>query len=491
MDTVASKPWLDQFGEFIANHLGLDFSGMRRRDLERGLAAAAREFGFDDMRACVDWLTATAPSQSQIEVLAHHLTVAETYFLREPRVFEALERQILPELIASRQGSDRRLRFWSAGCATGEEPYSLAFILSRVLPDWQGWNITILGTDISSQALRKATEGVYGEWSFRGTPPWVKEHCFRQRRDGRYEVLPRFKNAVTFAFHNLAEETYPSVYNNTNAMDVILCSNVLMYFTPEARAQAGERFFRSLVDGGYLAVSSAEATPAQFPRFEPVRPAGTLMFRRSRAVVTALEPAIWAPPAPIVPAPPAPAPPLPKAPRPQPPARPTPKAAPAPRRELYDEALALYERGHYPAVIETLRSLHESRAYALLARAHAGQGELDEALESCERAITAEKVNPVYHYLQASILTELDRREKAVDALKRALYLDPGFAVAHVALANLLQQMGKTEEAGRHFRNALAALKDYPRDAPVPNAEGLTAGRLREAVQAMWQEAKP
>ncbi len=484
MDAAVSDLWLDRFGEFVATHLGLDFPENRRRDLARGLLAVSHEFGFDDMQACVRWLTATEPSRPRIEVLARHLAVGETYFFREMRLFEALERQILPELIASREGAERRLRLWSAGCSTGEELYSLAILLTRLPFDRSGWNITLLGTDIDAKALHKAQEGVYGEWSFRDAPGWLKEHYVRQRQDSRYEVLPQLKQAVTFGYLNLAEQSYPSVANKPNAMDVILCCNVLMYFTPKTRAQVVERFYRTLVDGGWLLVSCTEAIPALFPRFEPLRVGDALLFRRPQADISIA--------APETPALPPPAIPVAETPSPPPPARsPRRAAAPAPRPSPYDEALALYERGSYQEAVEMLRPLHEPRAYVLLARAYANQGSLEEALGWCEKAIVADKVDPLHHYLHASILSELDRRAEAVAALKRALYLDPELIVAHMALAHLLNRRGKREAAERQFRQALALLQGYARDAEIPHAEGLTAGRLRETIYAMWPEGAP
>ena len=154
---------LTQAGEFISGCMGLYFPKARRKDLERGLRSVAPEFGFEDPEACIRWLISSTLSKSQIEVLAGHFTVGETYFFRDKRTFAFLEEKGLPELIELRRTTGKYLRIWSAGCCTGEEPYSLAILLHKILGDAKDWNITILATDINPVFLKKASAGIYGE----------------------------------------------------------------------------------------------------------------------------------------------------------------------------------------------------------------------------------------------------------------------------------------------------------------------------------------
>ena len=185
----------------------------------------------------MDWLLSSEPpSRNQIEILASYLTIGETYFFREKQTFEILEERILADLIKTRRQNERRLRIWSAGCCTGEEPYSIAMLLSKMLPDLKDWNISILATDINPRFLHKASEGVYSKWSFRDCPQGVKERYFRKAKEDRLEILPDIKKMVTFSYLNLVEDSYPSLSNCTNAMDVIFCRNVLMYFAPTDRS---------------------------------------------------------------------------------------------------------------------------------------------------------------------------------------------------------------------------------------------------------------
>ena len=266
MTSQISDELLSGFSEFVAARMGLHFTKERLNDLARGLGSAAGEFGFDDEEACAKWLMSSSLTREQVEILASHLTVGETYFFREKKSFESLEWEILPQLIDGRRKGSRGLRIWSAGCATGEEPYSIAILLSKLLPDLNSWNITVLATDINPRFLSKASRGVYREWSFRDTPGWVQGKYFK-KRGGYFEILPDIKTMVTFAYQNLAEDAYPSLVGNTNAMDIILCRNVLMYFTPDMQRKVIQNLHRCLVDGGWLIVSLGEIYDDLFPQF--------------------------------------------------------------------------------------------------------------------------------------------------------------------------------------------------------------------------------
>jgi len=254
---VREAQWL-QLSNLIAERMGLHFPRERWDDLQRGLAGAAQEFGFADAGACVSWLMSAPRTQAQIEVLASHLTVGETYFYRDTKTLEALAQNILPDLIRARRGREQRLRFWSAACCSGEEPYSLAILLHRLLPDLADWRVTITATDINPRFLHKAVAGKYGEWSFRNDPPWLKARYFDRTADGRYTIVPEIRKMVTFAHLNLVEDVYPSLATDTNAMDIIFCRNVMMYFTPPQRNKLLGKLHHALVDGGWLAVSPAK-----------------------------------------------------------------------------------------------------------------------------------------------------------------------------------------------------------------------------------------
>jgi len=478
MPVAVPDSLLSRLSDFLESQMGLHFPRARWRDLERGIAAASRESGYAEAEGYIHWLLSAPLSRTQIEGLASHLTVGETYFFREKQSLDILEQKILPELLRERAQSEKYLRIWSAGCCSGEEPYSIAMLLHRLIPDLENWNLTILATDINPQFLRKAALGVYGAWSFRDTPGWLKERYFKRRHDGRFEIQPGIRRMVTFSYLNLAEDAYPSLVNSTNAMDVIFCRNVLMYFAQERGRKVVDKLHRSLVEGGWLITSPTETSNVQFSAFTAVQFPGAFLYRRIAAggaptVVAGHSDPCYDGKAAAA-------------------------QAPMPVATSESGALSVDLSAFAPEILretggeqakeaEDADSLkHDERETPWRkARACADEGRLVEATEWCEKAIAADKLNPAHYYLLATIEQERGQSEAAERSLSRALYLEPDFALAHFALGNLCLSGGRQREARRHFGNALTLLRACPADALLPEADGLSAGRLAEIIASV------
>jgi chemotaxis protein methyltransferase CheR len=456
-DVVPNALW-ERVSEFIAQNTGLHFPTERHSDLQRGLAAAAAEFGFADAAGCVDWLLSAPLTRPQLHTLASHLTIGETYFFRERKAFDALAEHILPELFRRRRGREQRLRLWSAACSTGEEPYSLAILVQQLLPDWQDWEVTILATDINERSLQKAAAGVYGEWSFRDSPPEFKERYFTPTSDGRFAIAPRIRNCVRFAPLNLAQEGSAWLAAGAHAMDVILCRNVLIYFTASHARRLADNLRQALGDEGWLAVSPSECSQALFPGLRAVNFPGAIVYRKGS--IAEQGPGTQAPSMPATAAPPSPS---------GTASLPVPLAAESP------PPLAVLLPLHLPAV-------PGAPEFSALARASANQGQHAAALAWSQRWIAADKIDPAAHYMHAMILQEMGEYEESRSSLQRALYLQPDFPLAHFALGNLARSGLRDEEARRHFANALRLLRACPPDALLPESDGMTAGRLAQII---------
>ena len=466
MRPTLSSPLLSRLSEFVATQTGLHFPPERWADLERGIAAAAPDFNFSDRESCARWLLSAPLTRHMNEVLASHLSVGETYFFREKQSLEILGEQVLVQLLQSRRQNERRLRIWSAGCSTGEEAYTIAILLDRLIPDLKEWNITILATDFNPKFLRKAAQGVYGEWSFRDAPGWLRERYFSKRSDGRFEIHPRIRKMVTFSYLNFVDDVYPSLSNNTGAMDVILCRNVLMYFTEQRAKQVAGNFYRALVDGGWLIVSPTEASHSLLSPFTPVEFPGTVLYRKMAGAGS--QPLVGGHPVPLL-------------------FEEAEVAPPMPLLVPTEPVVVAADIHAAQADQLPVPQLDEREAPSLLARSCANQGRLGEALEWCEKAIAADKLNPAHHYLLATILQEQGRHDTAIQSLVRALYLDPDFVLAHFSLGNLHQSHRRYREAQRYFGNVLVLLRKLPADETLPEADGLTAGRLAEIVTALLE----
>ncbi|MDE2155246.1 MAG: tetratricopeptide repeat protein [Xanthomonadaceae bacterium] len=453
---VFPRPLLSRLSAMLAVRTGLHFPEERWGDLEKGIAAAAPVFGMPDAPSCARWLLDTSLTRDQIGVLASHLIVGETYFFRDERCFEILEQHVLPERLQARADVPRPLRVWSAGCCTGEEPYSIAMLVDRLLPHGVQCGATILATDINPAFLRKAAQGVYGEWSFRTTPAWLRERYFAPAKNSRFEIRQPIRQRVRFSCLNLADDSYPSPANDTDAMDVIFCRNVLMYLTAAQAKKVVEKLRRALVDGGWLIVGPAETSISLFARFAPVEFAGAVFYRK---IARTPLPAAALPP--------------------QPPAA---DAAPAIARRMAppDPDRAQAQAGEAAACGKIA-----GEALLRMARACANRGKLAEAAQWCEKAVAADRLDPASQYLLATIRLEQGQSDAAVQSLLRTLYLDPDFVLAHFALGSVCLSQSRHREAQRHFDNALTLLRAHPYDEPLPESERLTAGRLAQIIGSL------
>ena len=458
----------------LAQKMGLYYPAQRWTDLERALKLAAPALGAESAEACARQVISAPLTQSRVEILAHYLTVGETYFFREQESLSVLA-GILPDLMTACAQAGKPLRIWSAGCCTGEEPYSVAMLIDRLQSASEEWNVTIQATDINPVFLEKAARGTYSEWSFRHTPAWVKERYFRQRRGGCFEISPHIRRKVTFSYLNLADDAYPSRIREAGLVDIILCRNVLMYFSPEGAARVLENFHRSLVDGGWLIVGSVETSGSLNTLFSPFRaPAfpGTALYRKEicpEAPQCQLD-HDW----PLV--------------LPDQAAQNGP--APGSCTNDIDTQSPFMSQGEGslapPSCGNSSQSAENEDFDALFdaARSLASRGQLAEAGSWCEKAIAVSRLDPVPHYLLAIIRLESGQTQDAIQSLHRAIYLDPDFVLAHFMLGSVHLSCGRRQEANRHFDAALLLLASCSPDEPLPESDGLTAARLAQAIES-------
>lgn len=463
---VPAAMWT-RLGSLVATTLGLHFPGKRQDDLQRGFLRAAADLGFDSPEACIHWLLRQTPTATTIGALARHLTVAETYFFRDRPTLDALSTEVLPALIQARRGRVQQLRLWCAACCTGEEAYTLAILLHRLLPDLADWQVQIRATDINGDALQKAADGTYSEWSFRAAPEWLRAGYFTPGTHGRHRILPAIRRMVNFETENLVQAVDGAGRVPPGAMDVILCRNVLMYFAAPQMNKVVALLKNCLQPGGWLAVGPGEVSAASLAGFTPVSFPGAMLFRRdddaqlapSRAAGTGMPPsgALAADPQA---------------------AQKSGGAATAlalPAKPDIEQVTGAAAPGGTLPVVELARR----------ARASADGGDLEDALAWCERWLHADKLDPAGHYVKATVLLEQGELDAAQSALERAIYLDGGFVLAHVALGNLARMRGQARHAGRHFANVQRLLRQRPAGDVLPGSGGLTVARLAETIRAL------
>ncbi len=477
----------------IEETLGLHFPREKWSDLERAVLSIYEDLGYTDVESLAKQIIKKDISRDELETLAAALTVGETYFFREPASLNAFEYNIIPDLIKS---GTRRLRIWSAGCATGEEPYTIAMILKKAIPSIEDWDITILATDINMKFIRKALAGVYTRWSFRDVPNWIINKYFVTKSDNQFEISPEIKKMVTFSYLNLMEDNYPSILNDTNAMNVIFCRNVLMYFSEENIRKVVHKFHSSINDGGFFIVSQTELSEYYFGNFQNFPSSGAIIYKKDshkRPVVSYSSPVLSEPPIKLN------------------------KKIPVDTSAEYNENFKSlfietplpvkpevknsavntvekirkhYEAGEYDEALDKLtlfisKERGNSEALALIARVYANKGMLGEAEKHCREAVALDDMNPVNYFLLASIYKETGNLVDAVSTLRKAIYLDPGFIMAYYTLGIIAMGQNSKRDAEKNLDTALSLLKKFNSDDYVPESEGIPAGRLAEIVESV------
>ncbi|AWV21589.1 Protein methyltransferase frzF [Roseomonas mucosa] len=443
-----------------------------------------------------------AHGEAEWSALEAEITIGETFFFRYAEQFAALRERILPELIR-RNRATRQLRIWSAGCATGAEPYSIAILLHRLLGREIGdWRCRILGTDINESFLDAAREARFSAWALRSLPAEERAQDFLPDPSGRsWRLRPPFRSLVRFERHNLLSLLDPAAPLDLSGFDLILCRNVLIYFHPDTVARLVRAMGERLAPEGWMLLGHAEPNPA-FAAFLSVEQLpGTVAYRR-RPAAPALPPQAapgaggeeapaWAAPAPPPAAQPwspssgqawrmpwqssgpeAPADPPPlfvppawvEAGRATPPGLPPlPLSLPLPEPGLPIPAGP--EVGTETPALERIRRL-------------ANRGESAAARAACAEAIREDPMQAAMHFYDGLLARALGQAAEAEAALRRALYLDRNFLAAHYQLGLLLLDLGRRQEGRRAIATAARIARTLPGETPVEEGDGMTAANL-------------
>lgn len=534
-----------RFRDLVLERSGLHFPEKKRIDLETGLLKALAESpvaGNDPKLNLDDYfqlLQSKSDPAGQIEMdrLIKTLTIGETHFFRDEAQFNALANRVLPELIRRKRaaaaavgtGINPQLRIWSAGCSSGEEPYSVAILLKELLPDIDEWHILILATDINQDSLARARQAVYSGWSFREVTAkrWRSDYfiaepgCGNQTRATRYRLRDDIRRMVTFASLNLTEDNYPAIHNNTVSLDIILCRNVTIYFTEEITRRVIQRFYRALVDGGWLVVGHSEPSLLIYRDFESRSFPDTLLYQKTGRPTAWPEGWEWPDAArankpggaPFAPDKQLPAPngssrpPISTGVTFRPPQEPTlPASPPLPRQPLSQPAPPaktpaqaaedLLNQGRLEEAIAALQQQlaggpNSAAIYTLLGRAYANQGRWAEARDFCQKAIDLDSLSTEAYYLLASIHQHEGHLGPAIDMFKKVIYLDRQAPLPHFNLAMLYKKMGQTHQARRSYQNAVNILTKWPPEAVVPDSGGAMAHHLITVARRVLEQLEP
>jgi chemotaxis protein methyltransferase CheR len=547
-----------RFRDLILSHSGLYFPEKKRRDLEIGLLKALQDVPLSNsgIDAYYHYLSESGSPDARVEMerLINLLTVGETHFFRNSAQFDALATHVLPDLITHKRREAKavgvnstatpQLRLWSAGCATGEEAYSLAILLHELIPDIKHWNILVLATDINRNSLARAREAVYSDWSFR------EERASRARAlyfkgDGkRYQLIDDIRSMVTFARHNLIEDDFPAAHNNTVAMDLIVCRNVTIYFAPETSRKLVEKFHNALTEGSWLVVGHSEPSLTTFRSFQVRTFPKAVLYQKTG------QPTLWpddwesfdagtngdsdhpvdrfgtstsgllskwlsssgqlidgesnstrltkgnsnslhktaseeSPPVKL-----------------RPPRRTSllpvlasdgtliPRDMVHEDMDAYERARLHLSRGYISEAVAALEEkLSEMPTFApavcLMARSYADLGQWEQARAWCQKAIELDSLLPEAYYIMAMIDEYEGGLEQAIANLKRVIYLERESPLPYFNLAVLYQKEACFKQSRRALNNVIRTLRKWPPERIIPDSGHTSAERLITVAQQM------
>jgi len=267
-----SEHELSEIRMFIEERTGICFDESRERFFSTRVLEHLRA---KQLTRGTDLLRAVRKSNVEFDALLERLLTQETSFFRYPAVFETFEKRVLPELHVKKFWKNpRTLRVWSAGCSTGEEPYTIAITIADALNFADAWTVEILATDVGRQALKHAERGIYAGRSIAAVRETQLAAHFTPTGDGGYEIKPRVRKMVTFAQMNLASAVY------VGRMDLIFCMNVLIYFSEERRRALVQRFYDTLEPGGYLFLGHSESISKMPVKFQAIVLNDCILYRK-------------------------------------------------------------------------------------------------------------------------------------------------------------------------------------------------------------------
>ncbi len=269
-----SEHELSEIRMLIEERTGICFDESRERFFSTRVREHLRAKG---LARGTDLLRSMRKSNVEYEALLESLLTQETSFFRYPGVYEAFEKRVLPELHVKKFWKNpRTLRIWSAGCSTGEEPYSIAITIADSLSFADSWNVEILATDIGRHALKHAERGLYSGRSIASVTENQLANHFSPTGNGQ-QVKPRLRKMVSFAQMNLASPVY------LGRMDAIFCMNVLIYFSEERRRALVQRFYETLEPGGYLFLGHSESISKMPVKFQAIVLNDCILYRKPTA----------------------------------------------------------------------------------------------------------------------------------------------------------------------------------------------------------------
>ncbi len=494
------------YQDYIKENCGIYIDDYRADALRVSLWIRMRQLGYEDYIAYLGFLKDGKKGDDEFKELLNLITVNETCFFRNPNQFEALKNHILPEIIRNKAKSDKTIRIWSAGCSTGEEPYTIAMLVLDLIPDLKEWRVEILGTDVSRQALSRAQKGCYGERTMREMDEIYKKRYFKKDMSGEYCLSDKLKKMVSFGYHNLIKEPYPFLI--MGGWDLIFCRNVTIYFKLPSVRRVIDNFSSSLNEGGYLFIGHAETLYQISENFIPIEMDGAFVYKKmakkdkkakgkkgdigdielgplciiggeaqgaDRSYLRTIDVKTKR--------------------KKKTEDKTSPDLLKAEEDKLFNEARRLFKQEDFEeakVMLLNVLKINPDNSYArlLLGQVFANENLYDAAVSEAGKVLKQDPLSVPAHFLLGVVFQKQDRVDDAIKEFKRVVYLDSDFALGHLNLANIYRAQHLDKKALREYNNAVQSLTVKPHGDWLDFAGGFLADVLVEVCRRNISQIK-
>jgi chemotaxis protein methyltransferase CheR len=447
---TALRAILPDVREALGRRYGLRLDEISEETLLHAVEGAASEAGIAGASAALGALAGREDQNRFVQDLIRRVTIGETTFFRHPEDVAWLREAVAGVVERRRRAGTRLVRMWSAGCSTGEEPYTLAMLALEA--GGNDLDVQVLGTDINRSALAAAERAEYGDWSFRGVSDETRRGWFEKTAAGRWRPSARVRGCVTFDYLNLRDPIYPAIFTRTTDLDGILCRNVFIYFHPEVVAMALARMAECVKGDGFILCGPSDILHCEPPLV--LETAGGVGPGRHRLR----------------------------------------------RRGEGRSRTATAAPGHLtPARVQALRSGRAATSAPAATAAgaplatHADilaalrAGRYNEAATAAEARLTREPLDVDAARLAALAWADLED-PRTIDAWKKVLYLAATDAGAHMGLALAYRRLKRDADARRHFRQVVRLLEGRSDKDTLPGPDALTVDWVRQMCRSLGRE---
>lgn len=453
------------FIDLIAKRLGIQIK-QDNSDLSQVVDEACAKFNCTAAQY-LNLLESCNENSPLLEHLVSGITIGETYFFRDKRQMDLLQNNLLPRIIKSkRMYNNLNLRIWSAGCASGEEIYTMGMMLHELLPDITKWSISLLATDINLQVLQKAKIGQYNKWSMRSINNYYLKEYFKESNNS-YQISEKISDMVDFQYLNLNDDTYPSILNNTNSQDIIICRNVLIYFSNEVVARLMKKFTASLNEDGYLLLGASDPVIIEGTNLFFHHNDGMLFSHCNEKIINNQKNYQGSKFSPAV-------------------GNTNNSTTQNLKKELKKKSQVTVTFTPAPSnnKLQEPSTISQITLLNTKAKEAANQGQLDAAVKYCENCLLLDATNKDTYFTYALTLIELNRLDEAEAAFRKVIFLDRTFVEGHFQLGLLLLKKHQYNAGMKSLYNALKIVEKNDPAQIVAGSEGLTYKRFSEILKA-------